>query len=302
MPSLTLKTIDFHNQQLLTFEKDGVFYTAMKPICENIGLDWTAQRQRINRDEVLSQGTVMITTPTKGGEQEMLCLPIQYLNGWLFGVDVSRVKAEIKDKIIMYKKECYQVLHDYWNKGVAINPRRVTISIKQQSIIRMAVKKRCKVDSVHYATVYEAIKEHFGIPRYSELLASDFDECMLLIENIQLPQAIEHQPFNIGDYLNPQVNQIMDYVHGLEHIVFNTTGKYPQRPFSKDEIAKGIIGYCLRNQTIELNFSERGLGFNLVDRTTLRIHDSNIAEHIKMGNVSKQYLDEIIQASVARLS
>lgn len=117
--------------------------------------------------------------------------------------------------------------------------------------------------------------------------------------------AITHQserPFNIGDYLNPKVNQIMDYVHDLEHIVFNTTGKYPQRPFKPDEIAKGIIGYCLRNQSIELSFSERGLGFNLVDRTMLRIHDSNIAEHIKNGNVKKQYLDEIIQASVARLA
>lgn len=122
---------------------------------------------------------------------------------------------------------------------------------------------------------------------------------------VQVEQSDSHQseqPFNIKDYLNQKSNQVMDYVHSLEHIVFNATGKYPQRPFKPDEIAKGIIGHCLNTQTIELNFSERGLGFNLVDRTMLRIHDSNIAEHIKNGNVSKKYLDEIIQASVARLA
>lgn len=187
-------------------------------------------------------------------------------------------------------------------KNGSYSIERKTISIEQQAIIRQAVAKRCKSQSVHYQTIYTALQKHFDVPRYSELLSNDFNEALALIEVVELPQAIEHQPFNIGDYLNPQVNQIMDYVHGLEHIVFNTTGKYPQRPFSKDEIAKGIIGYCLRNQSIELSFSERGLGFNLVDRTMLRIHDSNIAEHIKNGNVKKQYLDDIIQASVARLT
>lgn len=48
------QTVDFHNQSLVTLQKDGIAYVAMKPICENIGLDWDAQRQRIKRDEVLN--------------------------------------------------------------------------------------------------------------------------------------------------------------------------------------------------------------------------------------------------------
>ena len=78
-----LTTIDFNGQPLLTIEQNGIHYTAVKPICENIGLDWHSQRQRIHRDEVLSEGKVMITSPSKGGSQDMLCLPIDYLNGWL---------------------------------------------------------------------------------------------------------------------------------------------------------------------------------------------------------------------------
>ncbi|WP_080735290.1 phage antirepressor N-terminal domain-containing protein [Gallibacterium anatis] len=111
-----LQTIQFYNRTLTTFEQNNIHYVAMKPICENIGLDWHAQRQRIHRDEVLSQGAVMITLPSVSGEQQTLCLPIQYLNGWLFGIDVKRVKPEIRETLITYKRECYQALFDYWNK------------------------------------------------------------------------------------------------------------------------------------------------------------------------------------------
>ncbi|MCL8067766.1 phage antirepressor N-terminal domain-containing protein, partial [Pasteurella multocida] len=52
-----IQTINFHNQLLSTFEHNSIYYVAMKPICENIGLNWDGQRQRIQRDEVLSQGT-----------------------------------------------------------------------------------------------------------------------------------------------------------------------------------------------------------------------------------------------------
>ena len=53
--------------------------------------------------------------PTNGGNQNMICLPIEYLNGWLFGIDINRCKPEIRDTLIKYKKECYQALHDYWS-------------------------------------------------------------------------------------------------------------------------------------------------------------------------------------------
>lgn len=115
-----LQTIQFHNQSLVTFEQNGTYYTSMKPICENIGLDWEAQRQRIKRDEVLKSVIVMITTTgTDGKNYQMICLPIQYLNGWLFGIDTNRIKPEIRETLIKYKKECYQALFDYWFKGKA---------------------------------------------------------------------------------------------------------------------------------------------------------------------------------------
>ncbi|WP_437125205.1 phage antirepressor N-terminal domain-containing protein [Gallibacterium salpingitidis] len=131
-----LQIIHFHNQSLVTFEQNGIHYTAMKPICENIGLDWEAQRQRIKRDDVLSSTMVIITIVAEDGKnREMICLPIQYLNGWLFGIDTNRVKPEIRGTLIKYKKECYQVLFDYWNK-----PKQQTLPLAEAEADEEAIR------------------------------------------------------------------------------------------------------------------------------------------------------------------
>lgn len=47
----------------------------------------------------------------------MLALPLDYLNGWLFGMNADRVKSEIRDRLIKYQLECYQVLADAFREG-----------------------------------------------------------------------------------------------------------------------------------------------------------------------------------------
>ena len=105
------QSIPFHGQTIPVFTQNHRHYVAMKPICENIGLDWSAQAQKIKRNQVMSSGMVMITTPDKQGKkQETLCLPLEYLNGWLFGVDATRVKPQIRERLLQYQRECFQVL------------------------------------------------------------------------------------------------------------------------------------------------------------------------------------------------
>lgn len=92
-----------------------MYYATMKPICEAIGVNWRAQYNRMIRHPVLNSTVVMMTTVAEDGKaREMLMLPIEYLNGWLFGIDVNRVKPEIKDKLIAYQRECFRVLDQYW--------------------------------------------------------------------------------------------------------------------------------------------------------------------------------------------
>lgn len=106
-----LVQIDFHGDALWATRRDGEVYVAVKPICDALGVDWEGQRQRIRRDTVLLQEACVIQTWCNGGFDEMTCLPLGLVNGWLFGIDDSRLAdAAARDKVIAYKRECHEVL------------------------------------------------------------------------------------------------------------------------------------------------------------------------------------------------
>jgi ferritin-like metal-binding protein YciE len=109
---------------LVTVDQQEQVYVPVRPICDYLGLDWSAQYRRINRDPVLSgavQGVAITTTPSVdgrgGGLQEMSCLPLKFLPGWLFGVSATRVKDDLREKIIRYQRESYDVLWEAFQEG-----------------------------------------------------------------------------------------------------------------------------------------------------------------------------------------
>ena len=119
-----VQNISFHGQTVPVFSHNNQHYVAMKPIVENIGLDWVSQYKKIQRSEILKSGMVMMTIPaTDGKTYETACLPLDYLNGWLFGVDARRVKPEIRSRLLTYQRECFRVLNEHFNKHpTADNP------------------------------------------------------------------------------------------------------------------------------------------------------------------------------------
>ena len=180
---ISTQTISFNNQSLITAEQNGNHYVAMKPICENIGIDWRAQRQRIVRDEVLCSTVVIITTVAEDGKnREMLCLPIQYLNGWLFGIDINRCNPEIRDTLIKYKKECYQALHDYWFNGKA--ERKTTVD--DRTGLRNAVSFLVNKKGLIYSEVYQLIHQQFGVEHIDELSQEQLSQAIKYIHFLTL--------------------------------------------------------------------------------------------------------------------
>ncbi len=85
-----------------------------------LGLSYTGQRDRIRRDPVLSENVHQIRVSRSveaGSDQEMVCLALKFLPGWLFGISVNRVKEELREKIIRYQREGYDVLWDAFQEG-----------------------------------------------------------------------------------------------------------------------------------------------------------------------------------------
>ena len=123
------RTVIFYDDEItaVVVNVDGreVIYVPLRPICDYLGVNWAGQYKRIQRDIILTEvadGVVVTPTPRDNryaNPQEMLCLPLEYLNGFLFGINASRVKAEIREQLLRYQRECYRVLADAFLRPAA---------------------------------------------------------------------------------------------------------------------------------------------------------------------------------------
>lgn len=113
-------TIPFYEDNLIVqLGEDGEIYVALRPIVEALGLDWSGQLQRIKRDPVLSEEIKTISvviTPTQmprergEGAKYYVCLPKQYLSGFLFGINANRVREELRESVIKWQREAHLFL------------------------------------------------------------------------------------------------------------------------------------------------------------------------------------------------
>lgn len=149
-------TVNFRGDELYGFRRDDGIYLAMKPMVIAMGLDWSGQRQRIKRDPILSEGVVIIPSPlTLGGDQEVVCIKLDLVNGWLFTIDSSRIKDDaVRQRVQTYQRECYQVLHDHFtgkkrpaeiegdpDESSSVNERRSLVAEARQTFGQMAARE-----------------------------------------------------------------------------------------------------------------------------------------------------------------
>jgi len=140
------KTVIFYDDEitavLVEIDDREVVYVPIKPICDFLGVDWDGQRQRINRDPVLSDVVMsaVITTvdidpqSRRPHSSNMLCLPLDFLNGYLFGINANRVRSDIRERIIRYQRECYQVLATAFLEQT---PQESTTASDMQNLIQI---------------------------------------------------------------------------------------------------------------------------------------------------------------------
>lgn len=191
-----LVTVDFQGQSIVAIVHEGKPHVALRPIVENIGLDWAAQYSRIKRHPVLNTSVVVMTTQMPGDDQQrnVFCLPLSMLNGWLFGVDVNRVREEIRPKLIRYQTECFEVLAQHFMPAQrphnpAIGCDYITTAQKQD--LKELVNAIVATGKQTYGETWARLQSKFRVNKYEFLPASKFDEARdYLLGKLPEPEPI----------------------------------------------------------------------------------------------------------------
>jgi antirepressor protein len=100
---------EFYGEMYVThLASDRQFYIRMKDVCDGMGLAPAAQRRRIQEDEGIAHYLVNIMADTlyQGGlrRKEVTFLNIRALPYWLGTIDAKRVKPEIYEKVVRFKR------------------------------------------------------------------------------------------------------------------------------------------------------------------------------------------------------
>ena len=139
---------NFHGDQITSVRTgDGVVYVPVKRLCEHLGIDHNRQTSKLQKDARFNCRH-MSATGNDGKYYKMLCLPLDEIEGWLLSISANKVRPDLRDKLVRYQKECFDVLNAYWTKGAAINPRLMTLD-------------KATIETVVKDAVAKAVAEHF---------------------------------------------------------------------------------------------------------------------------------------------
>ena len=110
-----LVQVAFHGDPLYLVTRDGEPYVPMRPVVEGMGLAWQSQHAKLTAEKD-RWGVMIIVTPSEGGPQESLCLPLRKILGWLMTISPNKVKPTLRERIICYQRECDDVLWRHWTR------------------------------------------------------------------------------------------------------------------------------------------------------------------------------------------
>jgi uncharacterized protein (UPF0216 family) len=116
MNELQIKEVEFQGDKLIAVKENntGRIYVAVRWICRGLKLSegqYQNQIRKIQDDIVLSKGIAKMQLPTNGGQQEVLCLELDYLPLWLAKINVNIIESqETQNKLIEYQLKAKDVL------------------------------------------------------------------------------------------------------------------------------------------------------------------------------------------------
>lgn len=115
---------------------DGEIYTALKPICENIGIAYNGQWERLNRTPWATIRMIR-TVGADGKQRDMVAISRKTLTMWLATIDTNRLSDEqARHNVTVYQQEAAEALDKYFNEGGAI---RVSDADSDEDIMARAV-------------------------------------------------------------------------------------------------------------------------------------------------------------------
>lgn len=115
-----LQAVPFHGDRIVTFERDGARFVAMRRIVQNMGLSWPRQSTKLMAQRDKFSCCLMATTGSDGKAYDMIAMSLEKFPLWLACINPAKIgNAVVRAKVERYQAESAAALYAYWARGMA---------------------------------------------------------------------------------------------------------------------------------------------------------------------------------------
>lgn len=221
------KVVQFLSDELVAVRaRDGNIYVSVNHLTKALGLNRRGAVQRIERQPVLFKGFCYGPVETAGGRQQLGLLRVDLVSLWLAGIETSRVKEEIREKLERYQEEAAKVLWEAFQDG------RLTTDVSFDDLLQ--------TDSPA-AQAYKMALAMLQMARQQLLLEGRIHEHEMRLERIESTLG------DPGRYVTPeQASQISQAVKAVALVLSKQTRRNEYGAVYGELYRKfGITGYKL---------------------------------------------------------
>lgn len=147
---------------------------------------------------------------TKGGRQTVNCVNESGLYALIFSSKLEsakRFKRWVTNEVLPAIRK-----QGHYECPIA------TITPSQQLQLREEVARRAKAVSAHYQTVYRALYARFQVPRYTEILAKDFNAAIDFVRTVDLRTPVVRGQEPIHELPQIAKAQVLASAEFCEHV------------------------------------------------------------------------------------
>lgn len=213
--ALTSTQVQFHDSTLFIVNHNKEPYTLMKPIVEGMGMAWQTQHRKLMQNQKRWNCITLMVIQSKDTQsRETLCMPVRKLPAYFSSLQPNRVKADIRDKVILYQEECDDALWKYWTEGVAVNHRVAPVAAlpatkEERKALVDLVRSWASITPLSYATAHKQVNAIVGVSSIGEMtleqVAMAMDWVKTRIEEMHGEQKALPEPEPKAKALIPQV-------------------------------------------------------------------------------------------------
>ena len=153
MNELEIKRVPFLGTELMAArDESGQIWAGVRWMCDGLGLSvgqMKSERLKIQSDKVLAKGGRNIVLPTRGGNQETLCLKLDFVPLWLAKISITPTmesdNPELAGRLEQYQLRAKDVLAAAFLPTVHKEPRSAMEMLRLQSQAMFELDERVNV-------------------------------------------------------------------------------------------------------------------------------------------------------------